>query len=163
MTVPFSDAPDLTESFVDQFNELQKQLERFRTESSTKTSTDTAQELTTLKSERDQLMAEKASLDLRLSTLTSQLKEETRIRNELQQNSEHDKNRIEELNRLVTKLREQPPHPSNPGLGRNPSPGPDVSELMLQNQTLQEEKNNWMRRFEDCNDELEQLKRENLE
>lgn len=161
MTVPLSDAPDLTEAFVDQFNELQKQLDRFRTESSTTTQTATAQELATLKSERDQLVAEKANFDLLLNTLTSQFKEEeARIRNDLQQNSEHDKNRIDELNRLVTKLREQPTHSPNPGLGPNPSSGPEASELMLQNQRLQEERNNWMRLFERCNDELEQLKRE---
>lgn len=162
MTVPFSDAPVLTEAFVDQFNELQKQLKRFRTESSTTTQTATAQELATLKSECDRLAAEKANFDLNLNTLTSQLKEEARIRNDLQQNSEHDKNRIEELNRLVTKLREQPTHSPNPGLGSNPSPGPEASELMLQNKKLQEERNNWMTLFERCNDELEQLKREKL-
>ena len=159
MPVSFFEVPDLTEEFVNQFHELKKQLASNDGLTKSVTQTVSVEESAKLKAEFDKRLQEKeAEFETRLNSLSSQRDEAIKKRDAVQQERDDAKNRIDELDRLVEKRRTPPSVSPNPTV----VPDKDSETLKLQVQELEEQKNNWMRQFERCNDELEKLKRDKL-
>lgn len=160
MSVSFADTPDLTDEFVAQFQELEQELARYRDNTPTVPTTSPDQ-LAAVTAEREQLLVERTDLQRRLKTRSNELELANSARDEWQEKWDYANSRIHEMERSLEKekLLRQQSDATDTKHFPNVSPSPDTESLHQRIRTLQDEKNNWMKLYNDRNDELEQLKR----
>ena len=172
MSTSFVNPPDLTDEFVEQFHALERELAQLKHNTPVKPVV-SADELNTLTSERDALKRERDSLKAeraRLETERNELQTQGEVlsaeRNEAISKQDeakvqwgYAKARAEELERRLVELEQRLADVQRPGPETPAKPPADVDKLVQRIQSLEQERNNWMREYERCIDENEQLRR----